>query len=72
MINELEYSDFMLCPNTTSFKVQGGQLGGGDSLYLQVVAINDAIDKEFLSSTLIYSADIVRYFNADDYRKNGF
>ena len=71
MISEVVFQDFMQCPNVTSFEVRGQELA--DFFFTVNVVLNNgaSLDPD-VGKTIIYLADISHFFNAEDYRENGY
>ena len=71
MIDELYNPDALLCPDVSSFKVQGGQLAN-ESLWLMVNVTESAFNSGALEKAGVYTADISHYFNAEEYEDQGY
>ena len=66
MRTELIYDDYMLCPNVTSVDVKGGILSA-INLELQITATDEAVQQGLVGQYYVYTGEITRYFNVDDY-----
>ena len=60
------YDDYMLCPNVTSVDVRGGILSA-INLELQITATDEAVEQGIVGQYYVYTGEITRYFNVDDY-----
>ena len=68
-INELAFKNQMLCPNTTSFFVEGTDYGEAN---LDVIIIsNPDISESALINSVVLTSDITRYFNPQHYSESG-
>ena len=70
-LRELFYIGKMLCPNTTSLFVEGG-LDGDTYIDISVYATELAYEEGVVNESMIYQADITRYFNAEQYQEDGY
>ena len=61
--------EYMMCPQVSSMKILGGDLGEVNfNLNIAPKTEQAYIDAE---CAVVYTADINRYFNAEEYVKNG-
>lgn len=70
MLSELT-TDPKLCPDTDSFKIEGGVSIDPSTLLLFVLPNNSTWLDTNLNSVIVTS-EMSRYFNAADYTKNGY
>ena len=74
ILHELFNSDFMICPDLSEydykFKIQG-ETWANYSLGLAIWN-NRGIDDGVLANTIIFSEDIVRYFEPEYYQEHGY
>ena len=71
LLGEILYPEAMLCPNTTDITVKGG--ANGDVYFdLNIIGTETAVELGVVDMTMIYKADITRYFNAEQYEDDGF
>ena len=69
MIDEIVYPEYMMCPEVNSMKILGGEMSEINfNLNIAPKTQQAYINAE---CAVVYTADITRYFNAEEYVKNG-